>query len=246
VENQLKELPDNVQRCLTDFINTAKEACGENLVSIVLFGSAAEGRLRPTSDVNLMLVTKDFVVSQVDQLREVLRISYAAIRLNVMFILESEILVASEAFAVKFTDILNRNLILFGTHPFKNIEVSRAATLQRLQQVIVNLMLRLRERYALVSLREEQLVPIIADVTGPIRASAATILGLQGDKNIHPKEALQKFTQRLPGSSSWNKVLKNLSIAREEQELKPGEAAATLLGLLDLLKMMHNFVQDMK
>jgi predicted nucleotidyltransferase len=60
VENQLKELPDNVQRCLTDFINTAKEACGENLVSIVLFGSAAEGRLRPTSDVNLMPLRRTY------------------------------------------------------------------------------------------------------------------------------------------------------------------------------------------
>lgn len=109
------------------------------------------------------------MVSQVDPLREVLRMSYAAIRLNVKFILESEISVASEAFAVKFTDILNRNIILFGSNPFKNIEVSRAATLQRLQQVIVNLLLRLRERYALVSLREEQELK-----TGE---AAATMLG---------------------------------------------------------------------
>lgn len=55
MENQLNDLPANVQRCLTDFINTAKVACGENLVYIVLFGSAAEGRLRATSNVNLML-----------------------------------------------------------------------------------------------------------------------------------------------------------------------------------------------
>jgi len=245
MENQLNDLPENVQRTLTDFVNTAKEVCGENLVSIVLFGSAAEGRLRPTSDVNLILVTKEFEVPQVDRLREVLRVAYAAIRLNVMFILESEISVASEAFAVKFTDILNRNRILFGSDPFKNMEVSRAATLRLLRQVIVNLMLRLRERYALVSLREEQLVPIIADVTGPIRASAATLLGLEGKKGLHPKEALQAFTQQLPGNI-WSEVLKNMSTAREEQELRPGEAASTLLGLLDLLKAMDKHIQGLK
>jgi predicted nucleotidyltransferase len=245
MENQLNDLPDNVQKTLTDFIKTAKESFGSNLLSVVLFGSAAEGRLRPTSDVNLILVTKEFDIPQVDRLREVLRVAYAAIRLNVMFILESEISVASEAFAVKFTDILNRNRILFGSDPFKNMEVSRAATLQRIGQVIVNLMLRLRERYALVSLREEQLVPIIADVSGTIRKSAAIILGLEGQRNIHPKEALQIFTQRFPGAN-WTEVLKNMSTAREEQTLKSGEAASTLLGLLDILKAMHKHVQSMK
>lgn len=245
MENQLNDLPENVQKTLTDFVSAAKGACGGNLVSVVLFGSAAEGRLRPSSDVNMILVTKEFDVSQVDQLREMLRVAYAAIRMNVMFILESEISVASEAFAVKFTDILNRNRILFGSDPFKNMEVSRAATLQRLRQVIVNLMLRLRERYALVSLREEQLVSIIADVAGPIRASAATILGLEGKKGIHPKEALQAFTQQLHGHN-WSEVLKNMSTAREEQELESGEATSTMLGLLDLLKAMQKHVQGMK
>jgi len=245
MENQLTDLPENARRTLTDFVNMTRESCGENLVSIVLFGSAAEGRLRPTSDVNLILVTKEFDVSQVNCLRELLRVAYAAIHLTVMFLLESEISAASEAFAVKFTDILNRNRILFGSDPFKKVEISRAATLQRLKQVIVNLILRLRERYALVSLREEQLVPIIADVAGPIRAIAATLLALEGQNEIHPKEALFSLTQQLLGQK-YTEILKNMSTAREEQELKTGEAAKALLGILDILAAMQKHVQGMK
>jgi hypothetical protein len=37
-----------------------------------------------------------------------------------------------------------------------------------------------------------------------------------------------------------------MSTAREEQELKSGEAASTLLGLLDLLKAMHGHIQGLK
>ena len=245
MENKLADLPDNVKRSLSDFTNIAIEVCSKNLVSIVLFGSAAEGRLRPTSDVNLILVFKEFDVSQINQIRESLRISYAAIRLSVMFILENELSVASEAFAVKFTDILSRHRILFGENPFQKLEVSKAATIQRLKQVIVNLTLRLRERYALVSLREEQLVPIIADATGPIRACAATILGLEGKKSESPKEALKLLTGQF-SDRNWSDILMNMSTAREEQELKAGEAAATLLGLLDLLKAMHKYIQGLK
>lgn len=245
MDKQLDELPENVRTILSRFVSSAKEACGDNLVSIVLFGSAAEGRLRPTSDVNLILVTKKFDINQVDRLRDDLRMAHAAIRLSVMFMLESEISAASEAFAVKFSDIFNRHRVLFGSDPFRNAEVSRAATLHRLSQVIVNLMLRLRERYALVSLREEQLIPIIADAAGPIRASAATILGLEGKKSIHPKEALEAFAQSLPGRN-WMELLKCMSKARERQDLRPGEATSTMLGLLELLKVMQSHVQNMK
>ncbi|HXH75438.1 MAG TPA: nucleotidyltransferase domain-containing protein [Bacteriovoracaceae bacterium] len=243
MEHQLNDLPDNVRRNLTDLVSVTTESCNSNLKSIVLFGSAAEGRLRSTSDVNLILVLREFDISQIDQLREILRVSHAAILLNVMFILESEILAASDAFAVKFTDILHRHRVLFGSDPFKDLKVSRTATVHRLRQVIVNLMLRLRERYALVSLREEQLVPIIADVTGPIRATAATILELENKGEFHPKEALQIFAQQLAGRN-WTEILKNMSIAREEQELKSGEATATLLGLLDLLKAIGIFLDS--
>ena len=245
LESHVTDLPENVRRVLDDFINSATEACGGNVMSIVLFGSAAEGRLRPTSDVNLVMVLKKFEVDQMNKLREILRVAYAAIRFNVMFILDSEIAIVSEAFAVKFTDIVNRNRVLWGSDLFKNLEVSREATLRRLSQVIANLTLRLRERYVLVSLREEQLVPVIADVTGPIRSIAATILGLDGNGEMHPKEALQEFSQRLPGAS-WSDILKNMSIAREVQELKPGAAVSTMLGLIDLLSAMQRHVQGLR
>lgn len=242
MQNQIQDLPMNVQQSLIDFVDSAKESCQNILTSIVLYGSAAEGRLRPTSDVNLILVLKSFDPTQINPLREKLRLYHAAIRLNVMFILEAEIQVAVEAFAVKFTDILSRHRVLFGPDPFNNIQVSKEATLARLKQVIINLTLRLRENYALVSLREEQLVHIIADISGPIRACAVAILGLQGKYEVHPKEALQTLTQQLKGN--WTTLLQNMSRSRQEQELGSGEESTTVLELLALLKAMYSYVQS--
>ncbi len=245
MEEQLKDLPANVSITLADFVETAQEACGSNLVSVVLFGSAAEGRLRPSSDVNVILVFKEFHIPQVNQLREKLRVASAAIRMNTMFLLESELAIATEAFAVKFNDIMNRHRILYGVNPFAHLEVSRTATIQRLKQVVFNLILRLRERYALVSLREEQLVTIVADATGPIRACAANILGLEGKKFSHPKEALQILTEVLP-PNNWSEILSKMSTAREDQALAPGAATATVLGVLELLNAMLKHIQDLK
>lgn len=67
----LPTLPAPVDRMLRDFRETACHALGSDLHSIVLFGSAAEGRLRPTSEVNVILVLSHFVQAKVDLLRVV-------------------------------------------------------------------------------------------------------------------------------------------------------------------------------
>lgn len=233
----LETLPKEVGPVLEGLVSAAKEALGGQLVSVVLYGSAAEGRLRSSSDVNLIVVLREFDAAKMDSLRERFRLAHAAVRLNAMFLLESEVAAAAEAFAVKFSDVLARHKVLHGEDPFARLEVSRSATLHRLRQVLVNLSLRLRERYVFVSLREEQLVAILADTTGPLRAGAATILGLEGRSGVPPKEALAELCRSIPGS--WAPLLATLSRARESQVLAPGEAGPALLSLMQLTVLLQ-------
>jgi len=51
-------LPEAVREGLTDFTAAARQAFAADLLSIVLFGSAAEGRLRQASDVNVVVVLR--------------------------------------------------------------------------------------------------------------------------------------------------------------------------------------------
>src|SRR5258708_15989718 len=99
-------LPEIVDRALTDFMAAAKAAFGERLLSVVLFGSAAEGRLRATSDVNLIVVLTEFIQGDAERLAPALQIARAAIHLEPMFLLVTEIPMAADCFAQKFSDIL--------------------------------------------------------------------------------------------------------------------------------------------
>src|SRR5438067_66390 len=114
-------LPVEVSQALREFVDGAKSALGPDLVSIVLFGSAAEGRMRATSDVNLILVLARFDRRSIDALREALRTAHALIRLEVMLILEAEVPAAAEAFAVKFADIRERHRLLHGKDLFAGL-----------------------------------------------------------------------------------------------------------------------------
>ena len=187
------ELPPEVREVLTDFLRSLAAGVGDSLKSVVLFGSAAEGRLRPTSDVNLLVLASGLDEARLTALREPLRAARAAVGLTVMFLEESEFADAREAFALKFADIKARHVVLFGADPLTGSDIPRAAAVRRLRQVLLNLKIRLRERYALDGDMNDRIAVFLADLTGPLRVSAATLLALQDGRDRAPKPALEEF-----------------------------------------------------
>ena len=231
-------LPQDVSQGLDAFVAAAQEALGEDLVSIVLFGSAAEGRMRATSDVNVMLVLARFDPAKADRLREPLRHAHAVIRLETMIVLESELESAAEAFAVKFADIRARHRVIAGRDVTASIAPSPAAMAARLRQILLNFILRTRERYVLVSLRDEQLSGIVADAAGPLRAAAEIMLELEGRPAASPKAALEALARELD-PNRWTEPLARLSDARENGKLPPGVGGKTVLELVALAEALR-------
>src|SRR3954468_13111519 len=238
-------LPDTVERAITSFVDAAKQAFGPDLVSIVLFGSGAEQNLRATSDVNILLVLKRFDAAQADSLREPLRFAHAAIELNAMFLLQAEVPAAMEAFAVKFSDILHRHRVLHGSDPFASVTVSDAALLRRLKQVLLNLQIRLRERYLLLSLREEQLGRVIADAAPPLRASAASLLQLEGNPAPSPKKALERVVSAL-NDPALTDVLSAMTHVRGGDRLEPGDAPVVMIDLMRLTEKLREHAEHLE
>lgn len=82
-QSDLQELlPPSTANFLSEFIETTKKVLEGDLVSAVLYGSAAEGKLRTTSDVNLILVLRSFEPTKANDLRHPLRAAEAAIKEN--------------------------------------------------------------------------------------------------------------------------------------------------------------------
>jgi predicted nucleotidyltransferase len=226
----LGQLPEPVRAGLAGFVAAARQAFADDLAAIVLFGSAAEGRLRPTSDVNLVVVLSRLDPARLEAIGDGYRVAHAAIRLSAMFILETEIAAAGEAFAVKFEDIASRHEVLYGRDPFAALTIPREATLRRVRQVLLNLVLRLREHYALSSSYAEQLAMAAADAVGPLRACAATLLSLETGAATPPREALRRLAQEAGATAA----LEAMTEARDTGAVPAAGAQATLQGAIDL------------
>ncbi|KHA78572.1 hypothetical protein NC77_12150 [Janthinobacterium lividum] len=238
-------LPEEIQRHLDVFVAAARSAFGDDLAAAVLFGSAADGQVRATSDVNLLLLLKRFTPQAADTLRGPLRLAHAAIDLQVMFLLDSELTQAADAFAVKFADIIARHKVLHGLDPFASLHTSRDAVLRRLRQVLLNQQVRMRERYMLLSLNEEQLAGAIADAAGPLRAAAASLAQLEGKSALSGKQALEAFVDQL-GDPALHSALQAMSAARETARLAPGQALPAFAGLMTITGHLREHAEHMR
>jgi hypothetical protein len=225
-----------VSRALDAFVASAKAAFGEDLRCVALFGSAAEDRLRATSDINVALVLARFAPAAAEQLREPLALAWTTIRLQAMFLLESELADAAGAFAVKFSDIARRHRVLHGPDLFAAAP-PRAAVIAQLRQSTLGEAMRLREQYVDQGLHEERLARMVADAAGPLRACAAALLELEGRPAESPRSALEAVA---------GGELPELRRAREEGRLPAGTAGPAMLRLLELAETLARRARELR
>jgi hypothetical protein len=230
-------LPAAVRAWLSQASQTLIDCLGEELEALILFGSAAEGLMRASSDVNLLVVVRRFDPERIGKASEVLQEGAAAVELHPMFLLASEVALATESFSVKFDDIAHRHVVLYGKDPFEALTIPRALIVRRLQQVLFNLTLRLRTLYANGRSREESLAAVLADMAAPLRRSAYAILELRGDRPTSPKAALESLAAEF--GADWGHDLQSLSRAREDLRLEPGTAARLILRLAELSELLR-------
>ncbi len=220
-------------RVLGEFTKDMQSVFGAELVSVVLFGSAAENRIRPVSDVNVAVILRSFPDVLPPLAAETLNFSRATVSLRAMFLLENEVALAAEAFAVKFSDIQRRRRVLFGPDPFAAVAPSRPARIQLLRQTLLNQVLRLRARYAETIDRPAEAVRSLAGAAGPLRSAAFDLLELEGSGAANNREALAKAV-----GAQHAGLVADISAARET-----GAVASPLERLRELISCVEQLAE---
>jgi hypothetical protein len=127
------------------------------------------------------VVLRAFVPERINKVRDAYLAAEAAIKLRAMFVLEDELSAAAELFAQKFADILRRHRIVFGKDVFASLAIPRGAEIFRLRQVLMNLVLRLRESYVGRGHRPEQVRAILERLLARMLTDGALLERLLAD-----------------------------------------------------------------
>lgn len=120
------ELPEAVRMNAERYISSLRELDEENLVSIVLYGSAARGEyVDGVSNINLLVVLRDDHIGQVKRMAEVSRQARKRHKIEPRFLSLEMIKTASDVLPIAFLDMQRCYWLLLGEDVLKDIMIEK-------------------------------------------------------------------------------------------------------------------------
>ncbi len=138
-------LPAPVRSRLDELAHTLQVQLGPNLVSLLVFGSAARGGYDDgRSDVDLVLVLKNPSPEVLLAIANTLTVARTALRFETVILKEDEIARAADVFPLFYDDIRSCHLLLAGKDVFANLYISDSHRRVRIEQELREVQIRLR------------------------------------------------------------------------------------------------------
>lgn len=184
---------------LNGLVQRLGSAAGQNLVSVVLHGSAAADDFQPEfSDVNVLAVVSELSVSAMQPLAPVLAwwagLGYPA----PLFFTASELQAVADVFPIEMFDIKHRHRILHGKDPFQDLEVPMALHRVQLEHEIRTKLLLLRQHYLSIAGEDAKVRHLMLDsVSNFLALFRHTLIAMGETPPHHKSEVAQRIAARL-------------------------------------------------
>src|SRR5437763_2537368 len=109
---------------MAEFLEKMKGAAGANLVSIILYGSAADGEFHPEySDLNLLCLMTDVSLPELSKIAGVITWWRGKRHHPPLVITPQELISCADVFSIEFSDMKQRYRVLYGEDLLRNLEV---------------------------------------------------------------------------------------------------------------------------
>ena len=156
-----------------------RNALGDNLVSLVLYGSHARGDATAQSDINLFLVVRDSAVSKLEGLTKVVP-GWTKHHVVAPIIFEQEQLARSlDTFALEFLEMAAARRVLAGEDPFAAFTPDWAAVRIELEEEAREKLIQLQRTWLMWGHHDKTLRKILGDTVPGYLAMARGVLHLQ-------------------------------------------------------------------
>jgi hypothetical protein len=144
---------------LIEMVRRMQEAAGDNLQSVVLYGSAAGGDYHAhKSDLNLLCILKSAKVADLSRIASVVRWWCGQLREPAPRIFtQEELLHSADVFAIELLDIGQAHRVLFGDDAVADIEVPMNLHRAQVEHELRTALQKLRDHFLRASDDEQQL-----------------------------------------------------------------------------------------
>src|SRR5215510_8882844 len=187
-----------VKETLKGLVDDLRATHGENLASVVLYGSAAAGdHVELRSDYNLLIalhrITPDDLRLAQPPMREWQRLGHP---LPVYFTVE-ELSDAADVFPIEFYQMAQARIVLYGHDPFEFVKLSDANLRHQTEYELRSKLIQLRRHYIPASVSVEKLCGLMSDSLSSFAALFRAVLMLHGQEAPLSKPDVVRATATL-------------------------------------------------
>jgi len=142
---------------IQEFVKRVRAAAGDNLESVILYGSAASGNFDPEfSDINVFCVLRDTSFSHLVTLRPVATWWHGQKQPAPLIMTRAELVSTADVFTIELLDMKCHHRVLFGADVLQELEIPMNLHRVQVEYELREKLILLRQR-TLLARKEEQL-----------------------------------------------------------------------------------------
>jgi hypothetical protein len=218
-----------------EFVGRMRAAAGDNLVSVILYGSAADGDFHPEySDLNLLCLMRDVSLPALMRIGGVVSWWRSKRHRPPLVITSQELNASADVFSIEFSDMRQRYRVLHGEDPLRDLHVPMTHHREQLEYELREKTFLLRQHLLLAGSDDRQLWEVMLHSLSSFTTLFRHVLVEIGDREWkHSREAVVALSKKLSfDDSSFLQLMDVRSKQSDRGKLRPSDVAARYLAAI--------------
>lgn len=206
-----------------------RTAAGENLVSIILYGSAADGEFHPHhSDLNLLCIVRDASFPALAKLTSAVEWWHGEKQHPPLIMTLEEMKASTDVFSIEFTDMKQRYRVLCGEDVLRSLDVPMRLHAVQLEYELREKLFLLRQHLLLAGNDEKKLWEVMLRSLSSFTTLFRHVLIEMGEQECrHSREAVVELSRRLHfDTSSFLQLLEVRARDTDRRDMRAERVAA--------------------
>jgi hypothetical protein len=187
----ISELPYPIQPLITEFAQKLSEKSGDNILSILVYGSAAGVNYHHgLSNINIAVIFKNLDFSVLNQNLGLIKAYRKHKIATPLFLTREYILSGLDVFPIEFSEIKGQHKVIFGEDIFKDMDIPLKDIRLLCEQQIKGKLLHLRQAYLDIGSNPAILKKILLAALTDLIPVFRQLIHLKGQKPLEQKEEM--------------------------------------------------------
>ncbi len=217
------QLDKRIKNILGVYIQRLQDIYRSNLVSVILYGSAASGEfVDKHSDLNLLVVLKSADVVFLKGISGLMR-HFRLCMIKPVFFTESYILNSTDVFPIEFMDMRENHAVLYGQDILENIHIDLKNLRFQCEHELKAKLIHIKQRYLMLNKSGAALKDLLFKSFTSVTHILRNALKLKGKHPSYQKEDVLKeiFLEFKINLDAWKQIFaaKNKQIKLKPQDI---------------------------